>query len=594
MFFRTRSRHGRLTLAAAIVLAAAVVCSPALAARPPAARLLPHSTLAMASITDAPTLVEKFMKTSMGRMSQDPQLKPLLDQLFAVVVESTAELEEQAGLSLEDILSIPQGELTIALVGTDEGPPAIVLMIDTGDHLSKAQILLKRGTEALDNSNRERSEETVSDTKIICYDGAGPDGEDLAYFEKDSTIVVCTRVEVLKTMLTLWNRGEADSLADNQEFAAIMQRCGGLDDEPPQIIAFADPIAIFRMIIREDGGSPLVLNMLPILGLDGLTGVGASVFFDAGQYDSIMHLHVGLRSPRAGVLKMIALKPGEVKPEPWVPADVAHYSTLHWDFQKTFDNLAYVYDAINGEGALAGELEREFFGPTGIKLEEDILQSLEGRVTILTRIEHGASFTRAQGFLVGAKLSNVEKAKEVLDKITELADSELEKKEFGSNVYYQPKMPEFFQERPEEERPQMPCFGILDDYVLASNQDAFYKKVIGTASGSGKSLAGELDFKLIASKIRSEAGATKPGMISFDRPEEALRWLYEMASGEAVTTGLSQAAENNPFMKGVDQALKDNPLPPFSVVRQYLAPSGAMVVDDETGIHYMTFSLRRK
>jgi len=34
-------------------------------------------------------------------------------------------------------------------------------------------------------------------------------------------------------------------------------------------------------------------------------------------------------------------------------------------------------------------------------------------------------------------------------------------------------------------------------------------------------------------------------------------------------------------------------LPPFAVTRQYLAPGGAMVVD-ETGIHYTAFSLRRK
>ena len=594
MISRMRPRHRWLTLTAAVVLTATVVCSPALAERPPAARVLPHSTLAMASITNASELVDKFMKTSMGRMTQDPQLKPLLDQLFAVALESAGELEEQLGLSITDILSIPQGELTLALVATEEGPSAIVVLIDTGDHLSKAQILLKRGTKAMEDSNRERSEETVSGTKIISYAGAGPDGQDLAYFEKDSTIVAGTNIDVLKTMLTLWNRGEADSLADNQEFAAIMQRCGGMDDEPPQIIAFADPIAIFRLIVREGDGSPLVLSMLPVLGLDGLTGVGGSIFLDAGQFDSIMHLHVGLRSPRAGVLKMIALKSGDVKPEDWVPADVAHYSTLHWDFQKTFDNLASVYDAINGEGALAGELEREFLGPTGIKLEEDILQSLDGRVTILTRIEHGASFGRAQGFLAGVKLADVEAIEKVLDKLTELAGEGLEKKKFGNSEYYQPKIPEFFNEMPEDQRPQMPCFGILDDYFLASNHATLFQKALSTAAGGGKSLSDELDFKLIASKIRRQAGATKPGMISFDRPEEAMRFLYDLATGDAATAGLSQIAENNPFFKGVNKALEDNPLPPFSVLRQYLAPSGAMVVDDETGIHYSAFSLRRK
>ena len=184
MISRMRPRHRWLTLTAAVVLTATVVCSPALAERPPAARVLPHSTLAMASITNASELVDKFMKTSMGRMTQDPQLKPLLDQLFAVALESAGELEEQLGLSITDILSIPQGELTLALVATEEGPPAIVVLIDTGDHLSKAQILLKRGTKAMEDSNRERSEETVSGTKIISYAGAGPVGQDLVFDSK--------------------------------------------------------------------------------------------------------------------------------------------------------------------------------------------------------------------------------------------------------------------------------------------------------------------------------------------------------------------------------------------------------------------------
>jgi hypothetical protein len=35
-------------------------------------------------------------------------------------------------------------------------------------------------------------------------------------------------------------------------------------------------------------------------------------------------------------------------------------------------------------------------------------------------------------------------------------------------------------------------------------------------------------------------------------------------------------------------------LPPFEVLQRYLAPGGTVVVDDETGLHYTDFSLRRK
>jgi hypothetical protein len=44
----------------------------------------------------------------------------------------------------------------------------------------------------------------------------------------------------------------------------------------------------------------------------------------------------------------------------------------------------------------------------------------------------------------------------------------------------------------------------------------------------------------------------------------------------------------------LNQALSQNPLPPFAVLAEYMAPAGGMIVNDETGIHYMTFTLKRQ
>ena len=73
-----------------------------------------------------------------------------------------------------------------------------------------------------------------------------------------------------------------------------------------------------------------------------------------------------------------------------------------------------------------------------------------------------------------------------------------------------------------------------------------------------------------------------------------MRFLYGLATGERTRQALGKRAKNNRFLKSLDSALKENPLPPFAVLQRYLAPGGALVVDDETGIHYTAFSLRRK
>ncbi|MCE9527315.1 MAG: hypothetical protein K8R36_14810, partial [Planctomycetales bacterium] len=117
---------------------------------------------------------------------------------------------------------------------------------------------------------------------------------------------------------------------------------------------------------------------------------------------------------------------------------------------------------------------------------------------------------------------------------------------------------------------------------------------ITTTSDASQGLASDLEFKLIAGKIKRQVGGDAPGMVQFSKPEEALRFVYELIRAENTQKGLESASENNDFLKGVNKALKDNPLPAFSVLAKYFAPGGGMIVNDETGYHYMTFTLKRK
>ncbi len=92
----------------------------ALAERPPAAKLLPENTVLCLSVANAPDAANRFMNTAMGRISQDPQMKPLIKDLYGSVTDLVANLKDQVGLSLPEILAIPQGEMTLAMVAPQE------------------------------------------------------------------------------------------------------------------------------------------------------------------------------------------------------------------------------------------------------------------------------------------------------------------------------------------------------------------------------------------------------------------------------------------------------------------------------------------
>jgi hypothetical protein len=560
--------------------------------RPPAARLLPDTTVALVSVPNVPETARRFMTTAMGRMSQDPQMKPLVGRLYGSLVEAVAEVQEHIGLSLPELLALPQGEAALAVIAPEEAPLAFVLLLDVGNQLPNANKVLERLGVELERTGATTSQQTVGGTKLVIYDGVGPARRRLIYFEKDATIVLGSDADVLKQLLVVWGGGKGRTLADNPDFTALLRRCRGANDEAPQVSFYADPIGIMRGIGQESTGVRVAVALLPALGLDGLTAVGGSLILGDAQFDTVVHAHVSLGAPRSGLIKAIALESGDSKPERWVPSDVASYTTFHWNVPQSYKELAAVYDSFNGDGALGQMLQQRFLQPLGIDLEKELLPALEGRVTRLTWIERPVT-PQSQASVLALKLKNTAVFDKAVEKLSSRNPASFGRQIWAGKTYYQvqvPLPPDF----PPERRPPMPCFGILDDYLLVADRESMYHKVVLTLADASQSLAGDPEFQLIAGKIRRQNGGARAALIRFTRPEETVRWLYELLKSRQAQESVGGPVQRGRLFQTLDGALKQNPLPPFEVLRRYLAPGGAMLVDDATGLHYMSFTLRRE
>jgi hypothetical protein len=281
-----------------------------------------------------------------------------------------------------------------------------------------------------------------------------------------------------------------------------------------------------------------------------------------------------------------------------VPGDVASNATTNWNFDTSIKAWEKVYDSFNAEGAFAQKLA-DFNKELDTDFQKQIIPALDGRVTYINWIEKPIKFQSSQT-LVALKLKDKEKAVETIQKVLDnIVKKDTQKMittqtSAGKSYYRQnfsvPNMPEGAEPPPMPK----PCFGIVEDYLMISNQPGVYEQVLATAADSSKSLANELDFKLVAGKLQRAAGGTKPALLSFDRPEESFRYVYELVTSDQTKTILQREAPRNPFFRTVNSSLEKQPLPPFSVLQKYLAPGGSIVVDDETGIHFMNFTLKRK
>lgn len=587
------------------------------AQRPSAPQMLPENTLAILRVPDSREFVTKFREGSLGRMLDDEQVKPLATQLYGTVANAFGQVQDQVGLSLDKILAIPQGELCIAIVAPPAGVPALVVLLEAGDQIGSVQQLVDRGAQEMERAGSTKTTEAQGDALLNIWSPIG-NQPGICYAFKDGVMLFASNTDIARNALAAWNgKQPADwtSLADNRKYTAIMSRCGGARDERPQFTWYVDPIELARVAARGNFAAQTGLAILPAIGLDGLQGIGGSLIFGAGEFDLVQHVHVLLDNPRGGVLKALTLGGGDSTPEPWVPSDVASYMTLHWDFETTYREVRQLVDSFRTEGTTDDLMKRRVGEPLGVDFETELLAAMDGRVTYLTWVEKPARIN-GQTQMLAVKLKDAAAFRGTLEKITGKYADRFESETFGGQRFQRIKLPEGggrpgrgpnrFGPQAEEggdngrgPRTQVqlrvpePCVAILGDYLVLTDSLPLLKQCIVAESDSEKSLAGALDFKLIASKVTRQAGGAKPGLITFNRPEENMRMLYDLAQGDDVRQMLGRQAANNDFFRSVEQAMKDNPLPPFAVLARYLAPAGGMMTSDETGFHYTGFGLKR-
>lgn len=567
--------------------------------RPACYKLLPKKTLAYVRIADLKELGKKFNETSMGRMAQEEQLKSLTSQLFEEAEEAFTPVADDLGLSLSELLAIPTGEIAFAVTAPPNGLPAVVLMVDIDGQEANAVRLLERMEEELDKQGElEPSKEVIGKTKVSIYKQDRDERfTGLVHFRRDGMLVMTSNLEVAKQIVAAWDGDvEQQVLEENEDFADVMRHSKGPREAVPQIRWFIDPISFAKVAMRGNAGAQMGLAMLPAVGLDGLLAVGGSMTFASDEYDSFIQMHVITAEPRTGALAAIAMKSGKTEPEDWVPNDVASYTTMNWDFDKTRKEVGTLYDSFRGDDKFEEEILRRASEALDVDVTEKIIKEMGGRVTLASWYPKP---TRVNGvaYLGGIHLKEDNEFEETMKHAIEYAaKGDVDEKSYAGFTIYSRPQDEDGQEDSDDitkPLPAIPCFALVDDCLLISNRPEYIERAIVSRSASAKSLKNELDFKLVASKVRRQPGGRNPGMFSFSRPEEGMRMVYDLATSEQTRSGLANAAEGNELLGRLNRVLEDNPLPPFAKLREYLAPVGSIMKADDTGFHYIGFGLRR-
>ena len=259
----------------------------------------------------------------------------------------------------------------------------------------------------------------------------------------------------------------------------------------------------------------------------------------------------------------------------------------------------------------------------GLDLKQDIIDSIDGRITFFQWIEEPA-FLNGTRSCIAFRLKDPENFEMLMDKMTERLnddfggnDESIEKRDYRDvTIYAEPRAkveernermkkrlgrrrsgkrraitsePEVRMER-RVESPQLAIF--CDCLVVSLDSNNLMQTMIDTFQGEGDRLVDDHNYARIVDESRRLLSNELPMANFYSDPKRQLKWLLELANTDQTKEVLDSAAENNKYLSGLKQRLEENPLPEFEQLEKYFSQSGGYMSDDDTGLHMLFFTLK--
>lgn len=566
----------------------------------PSQRRLGNDVVGYFSIRSINDLKAGFGNTMLGRLSEDPEMADFISQLQPLMDQASQGFENESGLKLSEVLAVPQGEFAIAIVHSAGKPMGIIGLLDFGDHRETVDKLLEKMNAELtkDEENATRSEEEIDGTNIVTYtfkplNAEEGDDEDeqpatrkkapvpftLNYCIKDTTLVVSSRTDSLKSVLQRWDGQQERTFAEKPVYKYIAEKCKGDNAEAgPQFVYYFDPIGLFKGALAlgeaDATTSAMALGFLPSLGLDKFRAIGGSLDLGVGDYDSVSRMVIYAEQPPTAVMNIFQFPARDQAPPAWVPATVTSYSALNWDFDSAYNAVEGLYDTFLGAGSFENAIDQlatEEDGPK-IHIKKDLVDQLSGNILFINGDSKEEAdpndFTGVASMVFGLEVKDEGAFASVLQKLAEIPGFPGTAREFEGT-----KLIQFGAE--DTEAPVTPAVCVAKGHLLFATNVTGLEAIL-RADDDHKPLAEDPQYQAVA-KLFPE----KTSMRGYQRPDAQLKALYTALKSGALTEAVD------------DEVPVDlTKLPEFEVIQKYLAPSGGYMVPDEHGWFMLSFSLK--
>ena len=645
----------------------------------PSETLLPDTTQGFFAISNVDGWSEHFNRTQIGHLMAEPVMQPFVKDFQRQIEERWSSVRDRLGLSLQDLKGVPGGDVGIGLVEPARGRAAIAIVADVAGRVPHAREMLQRVIATQLKRGAKKSEIMVRGCPdpVIQFDlpepedekdaGRSPQADDgdqeasadarqadpaatgrgshsasperLAFYCLTGNLLVVTDDRgVLEGILgrAMGNHSRG-SLAEHQPFQMVMNRCWADygKGEMPQMRWFIHPLGYAeasRAATPENRRrkGKTILEVMRHQGVEAVRGIGGFADFDSEECELVHRTAVYAPRPYREAMKMAVLPNREdFTPQPWVPRDIATYTTLYFDVLNGFDNFGPLFDELVGgePGSWQDSLDSLKTDPKGpmIDLREELIKHLGQRVSMLSDYQLPIT-TTSERLLFAIEAKNPKAVAAGIEKLFK-NDKSYKRREKAGHVIWEmveEEAPDIAAptvdlgtdaaggapSRPlaknrknaegKEEKPLLPhaavtvCEGNL---MIASHID-FLLKVIAPEK-KPEPLVKEADYL----QVDAEIGAFEPTAKCFrffSRTDEEYRTTYELVRQNKMPQSETMLARvlNGLFGEGKKgetrkQQIDGRTLPDYNVVRRYLGPAGMQMTSERDGWFLKGFTLTK-
>jgi len=373
-------------------------------------RLVPPDSIFFLRIENLDRTRERFKQSPLHALWSDEAVTKFVAKPLEQWSKFITEQKDEYGVTLEDVVEVISGSLSIAVTSFEMGAEAdggaldvqMVGMAEFGENADRARELIEKIEEA-DSEKLRRFEEEFRGVTIVYHlprEGEGEDGEaptepDACYVLDGATFYVASSLDSMRKLIAMRETEDAAVLADNEVYRKVCARTGEKADllayvaAQPMMAGFAKQFAEgfaegSGVAPEEEAGASEFRRILDALGLGAAEGAAFQARIGREGVEARMFL--SSPGPKAGIMKFFSGANSALTLPAFVPEDIIQASTLILDIEGIWAEVYKVAEAMQpGSTQMMKMGVEQMKASTGIDFEADVIGSLGKEVTWYVR-----------------------------------------------------------------------------------------------------------------------------------------------------------------------------------------------------------------